>query len=100
MNTDFSPAPPFEVGERIAPISLVGWNYVGLTGIPDQPNASRRYTKGMWVLEVGARTDRKRSARVLSIRTDSEDKQWWAAKAPLGQTGGKTAQTNFAGGAD
>lgn len=74
---------PFEIGERIAPISLVGWNYVGLSGIPDQPNASRRYTKGMWVLELMARSDRKRSARVLSIRTETEDKRWWADKACL-----------------
>ncbi|NKC01946.1 MAG: hypothetical protein GKR90_26070 [Pseudomonadales bacterium] len=75
------PIPPFEVGERIVPLSLAGWNYVGLTGVPDQPNASRRYVKGMWVLELKALTNRKRAARVLSIRTETDDKQWWAKKA-------------------
>jgi len=73
--------PPFEVGERIAPIQLVGWNYVGLSGIPDQPGASRRYTKGMWVLELRALSNTKRPVKVLSMRTEEDDKQWWAQRS-------------------
>ena len=78
MNQFIGPRPPFEEGERVVPASLVGWRYVGLTGIPDQPKAARRYVKGMWVLELAAFSDRKRMAKVVSMRTESEDKAWWA----------------------
>ena len=81
MNTYSDPGAPFEVGERVVPMSLMGWDYAGLAGVPDKPNAVRRYIKGMWVLELSAFSNRKRPARVLSIRTESEDKQWWSEKA-------------------
>ena len=72
---------PFEVGERVAPLQLLGWNYVGLSGIPDQPHASRRYIKGMWVLELNALSNKKRPARILSLRTEAEDRRWWAERS-------------------
>ena len=81
MKNAVAPNMPFEVGEQIAPIQLVGWNYVGLSGVPDQPNSSRRYVKGMWVLELHALSNRKKPARVLAIGTDIEDKRWWAEKS-------------------
>ncbi len=81
MNDYIDPLPPFEVGERIAPTSLFGWTYLGLTGIPDKPKSYRRYTKGMWVLELRARSNRNSFVQVLSIRTEAEDRQWWAQKA-------------------
>ena len=72
---------PFEVGERIAPLQLLGWDYVGLSGIPDQPHASRRYIKGMWGLELNALSNKKRPARILSLRTESEDRRWWTERS-------------------
>lgn len=71
-------SPPFEVGERISPASLHGWIYAGLSGTPDKDvNASRRYTKGMWVLELQAFSNKQRPAKVLAVRTETEDKEWW-----------------------
>jgi hypothetical protein len=76
-----SSIPPFEIAERVLPGKLIGWIYRGLSGTPGKPGASRRYTKGEWVLEVVAHADQKRSARVVTIRTLSEDKIWWAQRA-------------------
>ena len=74
-------APPFEIGDRVIPADLLGWVYTGLSGRPGEKGATRRYIKGMWVLELIARTDRKSTTRVMAIRTLSEDKLWWAAKS-------------------
>ena len=74
------PLAPFQVGEKVVPFGLMGWDYVGLAGVPDQPNASRRYIKGMWVLELSALSNKKKPTRVLSIRTEVEDQRWWAAR--------------------
>ncbi len=71
-------APPYQIGERVAPATLMGWNYSGLSGTPDKPNAVRRYIKGMWVMELTAWTNKRKPAKVISVRTESEDKQWWA----------------------
>lgn len=79
--SDPNSIPPFELGERVLPDDLIGWVYTGLFGKPGEPDASRRYVKGIWVLELIAHIDRKRSTRVVTIRTQSEDKQWWAEKA-------------------
>ena len=75
--------PPFERGDRVLPADLLGWVYSGLSGKLGDSGASRRYTKGMWVLELIAHADRKRTTRVVTIRTQSEDKQWWAEKGTL-----------------
>ena len=64
MKNIVDPKPPFKIGERIAPINLMGWNYVGIAGIADQANVSRRDVKGMWVLELLTFSNIKRSARV------------------------------------
>ena len=77
MNNSAGSAAPFEVGDRVAPDRLFGWSYVGLRGLADQPDASRRYTKGVWVLQLRAYANKSRPARILSLRTESEDKQWW-----------------------
>lgn len=76
-------APPFEIGERVLPADLIGWVYTGLSGKPGEPDASRRYVKGVWVLELIAQVDRKRTTRVVTIRTKSEDEHWWAEKVSL-----------------
>ena len=74
---------PFELGERVLPGELFGWEYTGLSGRPGATGATRRYVKGEWVLELLAQADRKRITKVVTIRTLSEDKRWWAEKAPL-----------------
>jgi hypothetical protein len=74
-------SPPFEIGQRITPSALLGWNYLGLSGRPGEPNAVRRYGKGMWFLELSALINKQRPARVLSLRTESEDRQWWLEHA-------------------
>ena len=76
-------APPFEIGERVLPADLVGWVYTGLSGKPGETGASRRYVKGVWVLELVAQVNRKRTTRVVTISTQSEDEQRWAEKASL-----------------
>jgi len=75
--------PPFKLGERVLPADLLGWVYTGLSGRPGEPGASRRYVKGVWVLELIAQADRKRITKVVTVRTNSEDEHWWAAKASL-----------------
>ena len=70
MKNIVDPKPPFKIGERIAPINPMGWNYVELAGIPEQLNVPRRYVKGMMVTELLTFSNIKRSAR------ESEDKQW------------------------
>jgi hypothetical protein len=75
--------PPLEIGQRVLPADLIGWVYSGLSGKPGESGASRRYTKGIWVLELIAHADRKRRTSVVTIRTQSDDKQWWAEKAAL-----------------
>jgi hypothetical protein len=65
------------IGERVAPINLMGWNYGGLAGIPDQPNVSHRYAKGHVGLELLTFSNIKRSAR------DVEDKQRRVERAEL-----------------
>lgn len=82
MNTP-TVAPPFEIGQRVVPSDLFGWVYTGLSGKPGAPGACRRYTKGQWVLELMAQVDRKRTTRVTTIRTQSEDDHWWAEKGSL-----------------
>ena len=72
---------PFEVGERIAPAQLVGWSYSGLSGLPDKAGSYRRYIKGLWVLELAALSNKGRPAKVLAVRTEAEDKQWWLERA-------------------
>ena len=74
-------APPFEIGQRVLPADLFGWVYTGLSGRPGEKGATRRYVKGLWVLELIARVDRKSTTRVVTIRTQSEDEHWWAEKA-------------------
>ena len=76
-----SVVPPFEVGDRVLPANLLGWVYTGLSGTPGETGASRRYTKGMWVLELNAHADRKRLTKVKAMRTQSEDTHWWTEKA-------------------
>lgn len=83
MKNIVDPKPPFNVGARIASINLMGWNYVGLAGIPDQENVSRRYVNSMGVLALLAFSNIKRSASVLSMKTEAEDKQWQAAGVQL-----------------
>ena len=69
---------PFQVGDRVSSADLATWSYVGLSGRPDvDRNAVRRYTKGQWVLEVRALSDRNRPSRVMSVRTSGEDADWW-----------------------
>jgi hypothetical protein len=81
--SDRNMAPPFEIGERVLPADLFGWVYTGLSGKPGEPGASRRYVKGVWILELIAQVDRKRTTRVVAIRTQSEDEHWWAEKVSL-----------------
>ena len=59
-------SPPFEVGERISPTSLYGWIYVGLSSTPDKD-----------VKELQAFSNKQRPAKVLAVRTETEDKEWW-----------------------
>ena len=74
-------ASPFQVGDRVDPAALATWSYVGLSGRPDEdPAAVRRYTKGQWLLEVRALSDRNRPSRVMSIRTSAEDALWWKGR--------------------
>ena len=73
-------APPFEIGERVLPADLFGWVYTGLSGKPGEP---RRYVKGVWVLELIAQVARKRTTRVVTIRTQSEDEHRWTEKVSL-----------------
>ena len=49
------------------PADLFGWVYTGLSGRPDEKSATRRYVKGLWVLELMARVDRKSTTRVVTI---------------------------------
>lgn len=76
-----SSIPPFELGGRVRPNDLIGWVYTGLSGRPGESGAARRYVKGQWVLEVAALADRKRSARIVALRTQTDDEHWWAEKA-------------------
>ncbi len=75
--------PPFEIGQRVLPADLFGWIYSGLSGKPGESGASRRFTKGIWVLALIAHADRKRRTRVVTIRTKLDDEQWWAERAAL-----------------
>lgn len=79
--SDGNTVPPFEIGDRVRPADLFGWVYTGLSGRPGEKGATRRYVKGVWVLELIARVDRKSTTRVTTIRTQSEDEHWWSEKA-------------------
>ncbi len=74
-------SPPFEVGERVLPADLLGWDYTGLSGTPGSSGASRRYTRGMWVMELIAHTNKQKPTRVVTMRTQADDKLWWAERA-------------------
>lgn len=70
---------PYEVGDCIERSELTSWNYTGLSGKPGRDkHAVRRYTKGMWVLEVHALTRTDRPSRVVSIRTSDADALYWS----------------------
>ena len=69
---------PFQVGDLVRSNELATWNYTGLAGKPGvDKDAVRRFTKGSWVLEVGAHRNTSRTSRVVSIRTSDEDEAYW-----------------------
>lgn len=71
--------PPFKTGERVHPDQLQTWEYVGLSGMPGRDKHSvRRFKKGDWTLEVRAHKNPRSPSRVASIRTLSEDDDYWA----------------------
>ena len=70
---------PYEVGDRVAPSQLTSWDYTGLSGKPGvDKTAVRRFKKGMWVLEIQAHANRRRSSRVVSIRSTDADERFWS----------------------
>jgi|GEM_PF-6851662 len=75
--------PCSEIGQRLLPAGLFEWIYSGLSGEPAESNASRRYTRGIWVLTLNPHADGKRRTRVEAIRTKLHQKQWWAQRAAL-----------------
>jgi len=70
---------PYEVGDRISQNDLKSWVYSGLSGKPGRDkHALRRFTKGMWVLEVQAHVRRETPSRVASIRSSDADEVFWS----------------------
>jgi hypothetical protein len=70
---------PYEVGDRIEQSQLTSWVYTGLSGKPGKDeNAVRRFTKGMWVLEIRAHENPQRPSRVVSIRSSDADERFWS----------------------
>lgn len=70
---------PFEIGDRIGQSELASWSYTGLSGKPGiDKQATRRFKKGMWVLEVQAHVRPDKPTRVVSIRSTDADEQFWS----------------------
>ena len=70
---------PYDVGDRIDQNELKSWVYSGLTGKPGRDKHTvRRFTKGMWVLEVHAHVRRDAPSRVVSIRSSDADEVFWS----------------------
>ena len=70
---------PFKIGETVTPDQLLTWNYAGLTGKPGvDKHALRRFTKGIWTVEVIAHKKRDLPTRVVSVRTVDEDQTYWS----------------------
>jgi hypothetical protein len=70
---------PYEIGDRIDQSQLTSWVYTGLSGKPGEgQHAVRRFKKGMWILEIHAHENPRRSSRVVSIRSSDADEHFWS----------------------